>query len=43
MPDREEVLVSAVPLSLRIERGAETGELRIVGEGFDPVFVVLSC
>jgi hypothetical protein len=29
MPAREEVIVSAVPLSLRVERGAGTGELRV--------------
>jgi hypothetical protein len=37
MPAREEVIVSAVPLSLRVERGAGTGELRVVVEGFDPI------
>jgi hypothetical protein len=33
----EEVLLSSVPLSLPVERGAGTGELRIVVEGFDPI------
>jgi hypothetical protein len=37
MPAREEVIISAVPLSLRVERGAGTGELRVVVEGFDPI------
>jgi hypothetical protein len=37
MPAREEVMVSAVPLALRIERGVGTGELRILAEGFDPI------
>ncbi len=37
MPAREEVLVSAVPLTLRIERGVGTGHVRIVVEGFDPI------
>jgi hypothetical protein len=31
------MLVSAVPLALRVERGAGTGELRIVAEGFDSI------
>jgi hypothetical protein len=35
--ERQEMLVSAVPLMLRVERGAGTGELRVVAEGFDPV------
>jgi hypothetical protein len=37
MPNRQEVLVSAIPLALRVERGAGTGHLRVVVEGFDPV------
>ncbi len=32
---REELLVSAVPLTLRMERGSADGELRILVEGFD--------
>jgi hypothetical protein len=39
MGHREELLVSALPLTLRIEPGAVTGELRIVVEGFDPIDV----
>ena len=39
MAAREEVLVSAVPLTFRVERGAGTGELRVVVEGFDPINV----
>jgi hypothetical protein len=35
--ERQEMLVSAVPLALRVERGAGTGALRIVVEGFDPI------
>jgi hypothetical protein len=31
------MLVSTVPLALRVERGAGTGELRIVAEGFDSI------
>ena len=41
MTDREEVLVSAVPLKLRIERNMGGG-LRIVVEGFDPIRVSAS-
>ena len=37
MPLRREVLLSAVPLTFRVERGAGTGHLRVVVEGFDPV------
>jgi hypothetical protein len=36
MPDREEILVSAVPLTVRIERG-HGGELQILVDGFDPI------
>src|SRR5262249_19831166 len=35
----QEVLVSAVPLTLRIVRGRGKGELRILAEGFDPIEV----
>jgi hypothetical protein len=38
---REEMLVSAVPLALRIERG-RTGELRVLVDGFDPITVTPS-
>ena len=34
MADRKELLVSAVPLTLRIVRGRSQGELRILAEGF---------
>ena len=37
MPDREECLVSAAPLLVRVERGAGTGEVRVVVERFDPI------
>ncbi len=40
MADPEEVLVSAVPLTLRIVRGRGRGELRILAEGFDPIEVM---
>jgi hypothetical protein len=36
---REELLVSAMPVAFRIERGAGEGELRILVEGFDPITV----
>ncbi len=36
---REGDLVSAVLLTLLVERGAEGGELRIIVEGFDPIAV----
>jgi hypothetical protein len=35
--ERQEMLVSAVPLVLRVERGAGTGQVRVVAEGFDPI------
>jgi hypothetical protein len=38
MGHREELLVSALPLTLRIKPGA-MGELRIVVKGFDPIDV----
>ena len=37
MPGREKILVSAVPLMFRVERGAGTGHVRIVVDGFDPI------
>jgi len=40
MADRKELLVSAVPLTLRIVRGRSQGELRILAEGFDPIEVM---
>jgi hypothetical protein len=40
MGDREEVLVTAVPLILRIVRGRGQDELRILAEGFDPIEVM---
>jgi hypothetical protein len=40
MGDREEVLVSAVPLILRIVRGRGQDELRFLTEGFDPIEVM---
>lgn len=39
MVDREEVLVSAVPLTLRIEPGEVLGELRLFVQGFGPIEV----
>jgi hypothetical protein len=39
MVHRDELLVSAVPLTLRIEPGSADGELGIVIEGFDPITV----
>jgi hypothetical protein len=39
MPGREEVLVAAAPLALRVERGPEPGTLEIHVEGFDPIAV----
>jgi hypothetical protein len=39
MVDRKELLVSAVPLTLRIDRGAREGELQMIAEGFDPITV----
>jgi hypothetical protein len=38
---REEMLVSAVPLALRIGRGGK-GELRVLVDGFDPITVTPS-
>ena len=35
----QEVLVSVVPLTLRIVRGRGKGELRILAESFDPIEV----
>ncbi len=37
MAKTEELVVSAVPLTLRIVRGRGRGELRILAEGFDPI------
>ena len=38
LPDpRREVLVSAVPLQISIERGPDDGALRIIIDGFDPI------
>ncbi len=34
---REEMLVSAVPLAIQIDRGPQLGELHIMVEGFDPI------
>jgi hypothetical protein len=39
MAKTEELVVSAVPLTLRIARGRGRGELRILAEGFDPIEV----
>jgi hypothetical protein len=39
MGHREELLVSALPLTLRIKPGAVMGEVRIVVKGFDPIDV----
>ncbi len=39
MKDREEVLVAALPLALRIVPSPEPGTLGIRVEGFDPIAV----
>jgi hypothetical protein len=39
MQSREEILVSALPLTLRIVRGRGRCELRVLAEGFDPIEV----
>jgi hypothetical protein len=39
MADRVEVLVSAVPLTLRVVRGRGRNELRVLADGFDPIEV----
>jgi hypothetical protein len=38
---KEEMLVSAVPLALSIDRGRD-GELRVLVDGFDPITVAPS-
>ncbi len=37
--NREEVLVSAVPLTFRVGRGREPDTLRVRVEGFDPITI----
>ena len=39
MPNREEVLVSAVPLMLTVQRAPGPGAPRIEIDGFDPIAV----
>ncbi len=39
MTKRNELLVSALPVMLTVERGAHDRELRVVVEGFDPIIV----
>ena len=39
MVAREELLVSAVPLVLRVERGLQAGALRVLVRSLDPISV----